>query len=276
MLRSIKLLFIMTLITVLAGCAATTPLVLAGGGNHEYLKYKTDIRLKAAAALDEEPDLITYSLNGIVENKSEDIINTYLLGYGKDDYSQDMKSIAIYQIGLIYMNRYNQDRDDEKAKAYFHRHLIEFPYSILQDRIHDRLEIIKSRENETVQMTPEQLLAHVDRDRLLNKPINTFDPDLTPMSERAIRDNRLEDANGVYLTVYQNPGSSDNIKAKSLYQLGLIYMSEQNPEKSLKKSSYFFRKIMDEFPDQPISQKAEHKLSNLINQNNSSDMNTEK
>jgi hypothetical protein len=181
-----------------------------------------------------------------------------------------MKSIAIYQIGLLYMNRYNKDRDDEKAKAYFHRHLIEFPYSILQDRIHDRLAIIKARKNETVQMTPEQLLAHVDAERLLSKTISTFDPDLTPMSERAIRDGRLEDANGVYLTVYQNPGSSDTIKAKALYQLGLIYMSEQNPEKSLKKSSYFFRKIMDEFPKQDISKKAEHKLSNLINQNNGS------
>lgn len=263
----IKLLFILSLISALAGCAATTPLVLGAGGNHEFLKYKTDIRLKAAAALDEEPDLITYSINGIVENKSNDVINTYLLGYGKDDYSQDMKSIAIYQIGLIYMNRYNKDRDDEKAKAYFHRHLIEFPYSILQDRVQDRLAIIEARKKETVQMTPEQLLSHVDKDRLLNKPITAFDPDLTPMSERAIRENRLEDANGVYLTVYQNPGSSDSIKAKSLYQLGLIYMSEQNPDKSIKKSSYFFRKVMEEFPRQAVSKKAEHKLSKLINQN---------
>lgn len=268
MFASIKIICLLTLVSLIGGCAATTPLVLAGGGNHEFLKYKTDLRLKAAAALDEEPDLITYSLNGIVENKSNDVINTYLLGYSKDDYSQDMKSIAIYQIGLIYMNRYNKDRDDEKAKAYFHRHLIEFPFSILQDRIHDRLNIIKAREKEPVQMTPEQLLAHADAKRLLNKPISTYDPELTPMSERAIRDGRLDDANGVYLTVYQNPGSSDTIKAKALYQLGLIYMSEQNPKKSLKKSSYFFRKIMEEFPSHEMSKKAEHKLSNLINQNN--------
>ncbi|MFT5593264.1 MAG: hypothetical protein ACI8SR_001636 [Oceanicoccus sp.] len=267
MLPSIKLFIVLSVMTALGGCAATTPLVLGAGGNHEYLKHKTDIRLKAAAALEEEPDLITYSLNGIVENNSNDVINTYLLGYGKNDYSQDMKSIAVYQIGLIYMNRYNKDRDDEKAKAYFHRHLIEFPYSILQDRVHDRLAIIKARKNETVQMTPEQLLSHVDKERLLNKPLSTFDPDLTPMSERAIRENRLEDANGVYFTVYQNPGSSDSIKAKSLYQLGLIYMSEQNPDKSIKKSSYFFRKVMEEFPNQPVSKKAEHKLSKLINQN---------
>ena len=52
-------------------------------------------------------------------------------------------------------------------------------------------------------------------------------------------------------------------------------MSEQNPEKSLKKSSYFFRKVMDEFPNQAESKKAQHKLSNLINQNNSPVSNAE-
>ncbi len=56
-----------------------------------------------------------------------------------------MKSIAIYQIGLLYMNRLNHKRDDEKAKLYFHRHLIEFPFSILQERIQDRLKTIEDR-----------------------------------------------------------------------------------------------------------------------------------
>jgi len=263
----IKLILIATTLYILNACTATTPLVLAQGGNHEFLQYKQDQHVKAAATLQEEPDLITYSLNGIVENKANDVIQTYLIGYGRDDYSQDMKSIALYQIGLIYMNRFNKDRDDEKAKAYFHRHLIEFPYSILQDRIHQHLAIIEARKNETVQLTPEQLLSKVDREQLLKQPISTLDPDLNPISQRAIRESRLEDANGIYLTVYENPGSSNSIKAKSLYQLGLIYMSPQNEKRSVKKSSYFFRKIIDEFSDEPVSKKAAHKLSQLINSN---------
>lgn len=267
MLHIIKNTILISLITSTLACSPTTPLILAGGGNHEYMKHKQELRLKAAAALEEEPDLLTYSLKGIVENKGNQVIDTYMQGYSKDDYSQDMKSIAIYQIGLIYMNRFNEDRNDEKAKAYFHRHLIEFPYSILQDRIHQHLKTIEDRKLETVRMTPSQLLANVDKERLLKKPINTFDPELTPMSERAIRENRLDDANGVYLTVYENPGSSDSIKAKSLYQLGLIYMSEQNINRDMQRSSYFFRKVMEEFPGTLVSKKAEHKLSQLINQN---------
>lgn len=265
MLSTIRLLIALAVIGAITACSPTTPLVIAGGGNHQFVKYQKDMRLKAAAALDEEPDLITYSIKGIAENRTDEVIDMYLTGYGKDNYSQDMKSIAVYQIGLIYMNRLNEKRDDEKAKLYFQRHLIEFPYSILQGRIEKRLAIIEERKNETVQFTPEQILARVDQKKLMEQSVQGFDEELTPMSARAIKENRLEDANGVYATVYENPGSSDSIKAKALYQLGLIYMSHHNKDRSVKKATYFFRKIMDEFSDTPQAKRAEHKISQLIN-----------
>ena len=85
------------------------------------------------------------------------------------------------------------------------------------------------------------------------------------MSVRAIQQDRLEDANGVYATVYENPGSSDSIKAKALYQLGLFYMSPQNKDQSIKKATYFFRKIIDEIGGTPQAKRAEHKITQLIN-----------
>jgi TPR repeat protein len=261
----IKFLLISMLFVNIWACSPATPFVAAGIGNHEYVKYKQDQRVIAAVALDEEPDLITYSIKGIVNNNSDEVIETYLIGYGKEDYSQDMKSIAIYQVGLLYMNRLNHKRDDEKAKMYFQRHLIEFPYSVLQHRIQDRLEIIKQRKTKTSHPTPEQIIAQADRKRLLSKPTEVFDQDLTPMSERAIRDNRLEDANGVYSTVYENPGSSDGIKAKSLYQLGLIYMSPYNKERNIRKARFFFDKITSEFPKSLEAKKASRHLNRMIN-----------
>jgi TPR repeat protein len=249
----------------ISACSPTTPIVLAGGGNHQFIKHQQDVRLRAAAALDEEPDLITYSINGIAENRSEEVVDLYLTGYAKDDYSQDMKSIAIYQIGLIYMNRLNENRDDKKAQRYFQRHLIEFPYSILQDRVQKRLDIIEARKKETIKLTPAQILANADREALLAKSTQGFDEELTPMSTRAIQEGRLEDANGVYATVYENPGSSNGIKAKALYQMGLIYMSPHNKERSTKKATYFFRKIINEFSDTPQAKRAQQKISQLIN-----------
>jgi len=261
----VRCLAILCIASAISACSPTTPIVLAGGGNHQFVKYQQDVRLKAAAALEEEPDLITYSIKGIAEDRADEVIDLYLTGYGKDDYSQDMKSIAIYQIGLIYMNRLNEKRDDEKAKLYFQRHLIEFPYSILQGRIKERLATIEARKSETIHLTPAQILARADRKKLLENSFQGFDEELTPMSVRAIQQNRLEDANGVYATVYENPGSSDGIKAKALYQLGLIYMSPMNKEQSVKKATYFFRKIIDEFSNTPQAKRAEHKISQLIN-----------
>jgi TPR repeat protein len=248
------------------GCAASTPVLLAGAGNHQLLKYQQSKRLRAAAALHEAPDLLTYSVKGISENRSSEVINTYLLGYGKADYSQDIKSIALYQIAIIYMNQLNAERDDDKAKLYFHRHLIEFPYSILQERIQEHLKAIEHRKTQSVQFTPEQILAKLDSQLLLSKPAVAYDEELTPMSRRAIKEDRLGDANGVYLAVYQNPGSHDGIKAKSLYQLGLIYMSTNNKERSIDKSSYFFRKIIEEFPNSKLTEKAKRRISELLNQ----------
>ena len=264
-MRSIKLLLLSSILITLWGCSPTTPFVAAGIGNHEFVKYQQDQRIVAAAALDEEPDLLTFSIKGIVDKKTDEVVDTYLLGYGKDDYSQDMKSIAIYQVGLLYMNRLNHKRDDEKAKLYFQRHLIEFPYSILQERIQDRLKIIQDRKKHTLHLTPEQIVAKADRKRLLSKPTQVFDQDLTPMSERAIRDGRLEDANGVYATVYENPGSSQSIKAKSLYQLGLIYMSPHNKERSMKQARFFFNKLVEEFPNTLQARKAQQRISHMVN-----------
>ena len=264
-MNALKLCLGIMVLATLWACSPATPFVAAGMGNHELVKYQQDQRIIAAAALDEEPDLLTYSIKGIVNKKTDDVINTYLLGYGKDDYSQDMKSIAIYQVGLLYMNRLNHKRDDEKAKLYFHRHLIEFPFSILQERIQDRLKTIEDRKKTSIHLTPEQIVARADRVRLLSKPTQVFDEDLTPMSERAIREGRLEDANGVYATVYENPGSSDSIKAKSLYQLGLIYMSIHNKEHSMKKARFFFNKVINEFPKTPEAHKAQQRISRMIN-----------
>ena len=265
--HSVKTLLLLFTFSYLLACSPMTPVLMVEAGNHKLMLYQKEIRLKAAAALAEEPDLISYSLKSIAENKQTKAIDTFLLGYGKENYSQDMKSIAIYQIALIYMSRLNEQRDDEKAKLYLHRHLIEFPYSILQERILAHIKIINDRKHKTVKLNPKQILAQYDATTLLSKSTLTFDEDLTPLSQRLITEERIADANALYAVVYENPGSHDKIKAKSLYQLGLIYMSPHNKEFNLQKSIGFFRKIIAEFPDTLFAKKAQHKITKAINQN---------
>ena len=101
---------------------------------------------------------------------------------------------------------------------------------------------------------------------LLAQPSVPFDAELTPMSERAISNDRIEDAESVYLIIYNNKASSDQMRAKALYQLGLIYMSEYNTHHSTSKAIKYFRMIKEEFPETRVAKKANKRISQVINQ----------
>jgi len=261
----IRTLILLSVIAALGGCAAATPLLVVEGVGHEIARRDEDIKVRAAAALAEEPDLLTFSVQSISRGKTEKAVATYLKGYADPDYSDNIKSLAVYQIGLIYMNRYNDDRDDDKARAYFNQHRIEYPQSRLKDRVEKRLAILDERHAKPVDLSAKQLLTQVNRAKLLARNETPFDAELTPMSERAITDERVADAESVYLILYDNKASSDSMRAKALYQLGLIYMSPYNRHGDNRKALAYFRKITAEFPGSAVAKRASQKANELIN-----------
>lgn len=264
----LKLLLIASLLAssqLLTSCAVTTPLVLAGAGGHTVARLEENIRVRGAAAITDEPDLLTFSMQAIADNKTESTVDVYLQGYNNPEYSNSIKSLALYQIALIYMNRFNNDRDYPKAKYYLNKQLKEFPKSRLKTKVKQHITLLDKRMNSTEQPIAKQLLKTVDRQKLLAKNHVPFDAELTPMSERAIMEERVQDAESVYLVLYNNTASSDTIRAKGIYQLGLIYMSPYNPKGNNGKAMMYFRKIINEFPRNPIAKKAQHRLNQVIN-----------
>jgi len=250
---------------LLASCAAPAPLAVAGTGAYEVAKYEENIRLRAAAALRDEPDLLTYSIQAIARGQTEKAVDTYLMGYNDPDYSDNMKSLALYQIGLIYMNRFNDQRDDEKAREYFSKHRNEFPKSRLATRIQEHFAVLNQRAEDPVFVPASELLNNLNRAELLNRPNVAYDDELNPMSERAITENRTEDAVTVYTIVYENEASGEEIRAKALYQMGLIYMSPYNADSSRLKALEYFRKITEEFPDVSIRPSVDLRITELLN-----------
>jgi hypothetical protein len=256
---------IIAVAVALSGCAATTPLIVAEAGGHQLARKDEDRKVRAAAALQEEPDLLTYSVDAIVRGKTEEAVATYMKGYSAPNYSQNMKSLALYQVALLYMNRFNDQRDDNKARAYLKQHRIEFPDSRLQPRINKRLAVLDQRQQDAVHLSAKQLLKRVDRSQLLQRNSTPFDAQLTPMSERAITHERVADAETVYLILYDNQASSDDMRAKALYQLGLIYMSPYNRHGDNDKALAYFRKITQEFAQTPVAEDASKRITTLIN-----------
>ncbi|MBE0483193.1 MAG: hypothetical protein IBX52_06785 [Bacterioplanes sp.] len=250
----------------LTGCAAATPLLVVEAGSHQLAMYDEDLKVRAAAALQEEPDLLTFSVQAIMRGRTQVAADTYQKGYQNPEFSDAMRSLALYQMALLYMNRFNEDRNDALARQYLLIHREDFPNSLLQTKIEHRLAILDQRQKEPVQLTAQQLLRQVDRSQLLKRNDIPFDSELTPMSERAIVDGRVDDAERVYLILYANTASSDDMRARALYQLGLIFMSPYNDYNDPRKAIGYFRQITNEFPNATIAPRAQYRISQIINQ----------
>ncbi len=260
----IKLLVSGVIAAILTGCTVATPVLVAEAGGHQLARASEDAKVRYAAALRDEPDLLTFSLQAISSGKTEEAVSVYMKGYSDSNYNDNMKSLALYQIALIYMNRFNDQRDDQKALRYLNRQKIEFPNSRLQDRVNERIALIEERAKQPTKPVS-QLLTQVNRAELLKRDSTPYDEELTDMSARAISEGRVEDAESVYLVLYSNTSSSAEMRAKALYQIGLIYMSPFNAQGNNQKAMEYFRQIAVEFPETATNKQAQKRINELIN-----------
>ncbi|MFT4764514.1 MAG: TolA-binding protein [Oleispira sp.] len=260
-----RLLGLTLVVLITTGCSIATPFVAAGAGGHAIGRYEENIKVRGAAALKEEPDLLTFSVQAIARNNIKEAVATYTKGLNSEGYSDNVKSLALYQIGLLYMNPYAEQRNDTEALKYFNQHTQQYPDSRLRKKIEAKIALIQQRKTSTSQLTAKELLSLADRKELLEQSNIPFDAELTPMSERAITGDRVSDAESVYLILYENKASSEAMRAKALYQIGLIYMSEYNSHGDNAKALNYFRKITQEFPDSPVAKKASKRMSQVIN-----------
>lgn len=257
---------LLALCVLLGACSPTTPLFIAQVTTNEVVEYKAMKSKRMAAAVEEEGDLLTYSAMAIRDAKSPEAEETYLLGYRDDKFSDDVRAIALYQIGLIYMSRYNDQRDDAKALAYLERVLNEFPTSRVAERAEARILKIRQRAGESVQKSSRELLATWQPSANLDLYKPGLDPDMTLLSRRAVLTNRVDEAEELYLLALSDAHVQPDIKQKALYQLGLMYLASDNPHASRDKAISYFRRLLVQFPDSDLAGKASRHLDQALNQ----------
>ncbi|MDH4584728.1 tetratricopeptide repeat protein [Pseudomonas sp. BN415] len=257
---------LLALCVLLSACSPTTPLFIAQITTNEVVEYKTMKSKRMAAAVEEEGDLLTYSAMAIRDAKSPEAEELYLIGYRDDKFSDDVRAITLYQIGLIYMSRFNEQRDDIKAMAYLERVLNEFPSSRAAERTEARILVIRQRAKEPVQKTSRELLATWQPSVNLDLYKAGLDPDMTLLSRRAVLKDRVAEAEELYLLALSDAHVQPDIKQKALYQLGLMYLAPDNPHANRDKAIGYFRRLLVQFPDSDLASKASRHLDQALNQ----------
>lgn len=252
---------------VLQGCfpGPGTTLSAVGLGGHKLAMNQENIQLRARAAIEEEPDLFTFSIEAISKNTTEKSVEVYLKGYRSQKNSEPVRALALYQTALIYMNLYNRDRDDQKARKYFDKILKEFDFKLLSERVKTRIQVLEKRKTQVVILSADQYLMNWKERPHKPEQIIPHDDDMKDLSARAITDDRIDEAVLLYTVMYENEGSSDELRAGSLYQIGLMLMSPYNKRADEKRAVHYFRKILKEFPDARVVKPATHNLNALLN-----------
>ena len=250
---------------LLSACSPTTPLFIAQITTNEVVEYKTLKNNRMLAAIEDEGDLLTYSAQAIRDAKSEQAEQLYLTGYRDEKLSDEVRAISLYQIGLLYMNRFNDQRDDNKALNYFYQVLNQFPSSRAAERAEARIVMIRERANEPVHKTSRELLAHWKPNQQLDLYKPSLDTDMTLLSRRAVLKNRVGEAEELYLLALSDPGIPADIKEKALYQLGLMYLAPDNPQASRDKAITYPRRLLVQFPNSDLNTKAARHLDQALN-----------
>jgi len=250
---------------LLGACSPTTPLFIAQITTNEVVEHKALKNNRMTAAIEEEGDLLTYSAQAIRDARSEHAEQLYLTGYRDPRLSEEVRAIALYQIGLVYMNRFNDQRDDSRALNYLYQVRNEFPDTQAAERAAERILSIGQRREEPVQKTARERLAHWQPSQGLDLYRDSLDPDMTLLSRRAVLKNRVPEAEALYLLAVDDQGVPAGIKEKALYQLGLMYLAPDNPAANREKAIAYLRRLLLQYPDSDLGDKAARHLDQALN-----------
>lgn len=250
---------------LLAGCAPTTPLFIAQVTTQEVAESKESKNNRMLGAIEDEGDLLTYSAMAIRDGTSAKAEATYLQGYQDGQLSDEVRAISLYQIGLIYMSRFNDQRDDTKALNTFYKVRNEFAQTRAAARSEQRIALINRRANEPLQQTARELLANWKPSQNLNLDQPSLDPDMTLLSRRAVLKDRVADAEELYRVALKDPAVEPAIKEEALYQVALMYLAPDNPHPSRDKAIEYLRQLLAQYPNSELREKAERHLDTALN-----------
>ena len=218
----------------------------------EYASFKSEVREKAEACQASEQDLLPQSVKAIAYGDTDRIITIYLSIYDNPKLPRNMQAESLYQIGLIHMNEYNDQRNDDQALVYFNRLKTEYPESGLCAHVDRHVKVIENRKTESITLDDEALNAM--REGIEERASNCVAEEaaLLPQSIEAISLKQAHKVIQAFLILSQDRTLSQQSREQALYQIGLIYMNTNNVHRDDRLALHYFEQLLVEYPESTL------------------------
>ncbi len=170
----------------------------------------------------------------------------------RENETRPPADLALYALGEVYANHAYQGKNYELSKQYFKKLLENFPYSPLASEAKSYLSLYATLDakDRTIAALREQNARAEAAAEAAEKP---SEPVAAP---RPVVENRnFEEAVRKNEQILRKAGKSPPAD-EALYNLGLIYANNDNPDKDFGKSQEYFARLTHEFPDSPMAEEA--------------------
>jgi tetratricopeptide (TPR) repeat protein len=165
---------------------------------------------------------------------------------------------ALFHIGLIYASSRYPKRDTKKSMSFFTDILNDWPQSPLVEQAKIWLGIL--HENERMNLLVKKMRQHEVKPPETKPPevkaedvVESIDPQTRSQRLLAVRDfEGFINENQRILSI-AHPRSS---KDEALFNLGLVYAHEGNPNRDFSKSLDFFKRLIHDHPRSPLVEQA--------------------
>lgn len=226
----------------------------------EYTTFKAEVREKADACQASEQDLLPQSVKAITYGNTERIIEIYLSIYDNPDLPENMQAESLYQIGLIHMNEYNEQRNDDQALVYFNRLKTQYPQSGLCTQVDKRMVVIDSRKVNAKPLDEPTLLALRAAIKERAQKCVAEESALLTESISAISQKQAHKVIQGYLKLAKDSELNQASREQALYQVGLIYMNTANVHRDDRLALHYLQQLLVEYPDSTLCNQARNHI----------------
>jgi tetratricopeptide (TPR) repeat protein len=164
------------------------------------------------------------------------------------------KDQALFNIALTYAHNKNPGRDYRKSLGYFKTLIKDYPESPLREQAEIWVNVIsalqksrlKSKGDNNEQNEP-------DGQRASNEQVT---PNLHLLrSQKLFSEGKYREVLDENSVLLEMPGKSP-FRDRALFNMGLVYAHQDNPDKDYAKSLSYFTKLINEYPDSPLAVQA--------------------